>query len=122
MFSVKAVGDSLLRLILAMRGGAIVSIYRSFGELVKKEGIESLPRNRNQQLSNAGRQAFAYFRYEGRTWRVNADSKVDRVMQAYECLKSGGVPFIMTTTDKGTCCLDLKRRTGPKGLYVYEVP
>ena len=64
-----------------------------------------IPCNGNRRLSSGGRQAFAYFRYAGRKWRLNADSKVERVMQAYERLKSGREPFIMTTTNNPSCHL-----------------
>ena len=99
----------------------MANTYESFEDLVRGESIESLPRNGNRQLGSDGK-AFAYFRYEGQKWRLNADSKVERIMQAYECLKPDRDPFIMTPTrtNKGTC-LDLKEGMGPKGFYAYEV-
>ena len=75
---------------------------------------------RDKDLGQCGGRT-AYFRYEGRRWRLNADSKVDRVMRADECLKLGEDPFIVESTRReGSPCLDLIPRLNTdtaKGFY-----
>ena len=101
-----------------------VHIYDSFAALIEGERISSTSRI-GKLRAGAGGAPFAYFRYEGRLWRLNADSRTERVMQAYECLKAGEDPFVETTTRGGSACLDLIDRlrsvSQTKGFYVYEV-
>ena len=99
-------------------------VYDSFAALVEGKRIASTSRIGKLRAGARG-EPFAHFRYEGRRWRLNADSRTERVMQAYECLKAGEDPFVETTTRGGTACLDLIDRlrsaSQTKGFYVYEV-
>ena len=101
-----------------------VHVYDTFAALVEGERIASTSRIGKLKAGTGGA-PFAYFRYEGRLWRLNADSRTERVMQAYECLKAGEDPFVETTTRGGSGCLDLidllRSTSQKKGFYVYEV-
>jgi len=65
---------------------------------------------------------FAYFRYSGSTWQINCDSHLYRIKEAYDSFYKGEDPFKVLVSAKGKRqCLELKKRTGFKHIYIYQV-
>ena len=55
------------------------------------------------KLKGKTRNVFAYFMYEGKKWRVDADTYIDRLKLAYEAAQQSEEPFVIKATrnDKG---------------------
>ncbi len=70
-----------------------------------------------------GRKPFSYFKYKGKKWRVNSDTRIKELLKAYNFLLEGINPFIETKTRGGNSCLVLKEEYAnrPKHLYIYLV-
>jgi hypothetical protein len=73
------------------------------------------------------RKAFGYFRYSGREWKVDEDTRYEPLMLAYSAADSGEDPFVEsdTTTGKGQCLsligkLRARQKSGPKHMYIYS--
>jgi hypothetical protein len=71
------------------------------------------------------RQRFAEFYYEGRAWRINADSRYLPLNLAFDAATLGLNPFVQSLTEEGAICLVLApeiralQRSKYKYLYIY---
>lgn len=50
------------------------------------------------KLKGKTRNVFAYFMYEGKKWRVDADTYIDRLKLAYELAQETEAPFVIKAT------------------------
>ncbi|WP_219225399.1 hypothetical protein [Pedobacter antarcticus] len=73
------------------------------------------------QLKGDTRVTFAYFDYEGKTWRVNADTHIDRLKIAYDEFVKGNDPFqIKYLRDNRKAYLAIKGQPVRNAkLYIY---
>lgn len=62
----------------------------------------------------------AFFRYDGKLWKVDEDTRIEKIRQAYDFLSTGEDPFLITSTvGNKNKCLIIKDDTGPRYFYVY---
>ena len=72
--------------------------YDSFNEIVESEVPKiSHQRRLDGWTSGSHGAAFARFKYKGRRWQVNADSRIDPILRAYE---TDGDPFNIGNPNK----------------------
>jgi hypothetical protein len=65
---------------------------------------------------------FGYFKHRVRTWRVNADTHVAPLLEAYAF---DGDPFDVVRTRAGTPCRALKAAVASRRrmhVYIYQTP
>lgn len=63
----------------------------------------------------------AFFRYDGQLWKVDEDTHIRKLEIAYDLLKDGQDPFLITSTvgDKNKCLLIKGEPIRPRHFYVY---
>jgi hypothetical protein len=62
----------------------------------------------------------AFFRYENKLWKVDEDTRIEKIRQAYDFLSTGEDPFLITSTvGNKNKCLIIKDDAGPRYFYVY---
>lgn len=98
-----------------------VTFYTTAVLPLKKEQI-GLTRLDGQLKGNT-RVVFAYFDYEGKTWKVNADTHVDRLKIAYDEFVKGNDPFqVKYLRDNRKAYLAIKGQPVRNSkLYIYAV-
>lgn len=101
--------------------------YDSYKELIEKSVlplIKSHPEwiRLDGQNTGGNRKHFAWFRYNGNTWKVHSDTHIAELMKAYKEIIAGREPFIISKTNRsGNICLELKPELAgrPKHIYIY---
>jgi hypothetical protein len=102
--------------------------HNSFAAWVE---AEILPKAGSQERldgrkSGGNHAAYGRFKHHGRTWKVNGDTRIERIRSAYEAMQSGKFPdpLVVEPAEVGDC-LNLveaiRRPNEPKHFYVYEV-
>jgi hypothetical protein len=106
-------------------------IYESFMECVEGCIIPLQQANPtwlrlDGQQPGGNRKMVARFRYDGRIWKIHADSWFAPIMRAFEAVASGNIedPFVRARTRNGDCLnliAPLHGSQKAKHFYVYEV-
>lgn len=75
------------------------------------------------KLKGDTRVIFAYFMYQDRKWKVNADSHIDRLKLAYDEFEKGNDPFLIKSVrDNAADYLAIKGQPVRNAkLYIYAV-
>lgn len=73
------------------------------------------------KLKGDTRIVFAYFLYEGKKWKVNADTHIDRLKLAFEEAAKGNDPFVIKALrdDKGEYLAIKGQPVRNSKLYIY---
>ena len=107
---------------------AMIQHFKSFTELMEvavlpllKEHPEAIQLMDGKKASH-NLKRFATFEFEAKTWRINSDTHVVKLLAAYELENAGQKPFVEAKTNGKRSCLRLSNQMtqGPKGLYIYE--
>ena len=102
-------------------------IHRSFASWVE---AEVLPKAGSQErldglTSGGNRTVFGRFKHQGHTWKVHGDTRIERVLRAYETMKGGKIDALVAEPGKMGYSLNLvkvlRKSKEPKHFYVYEV-
>jgi hypothetical protein len=104
-------------------------IHSSFTVWVE---AEVLPKGYSQGRLDKGLAAGRYlvvcgkFKHQDRVWEVNGDTRIEYVRHAYDAIRSGEFPDpLILERAKRRGCLNLvkglRKLSGPKHFYVYEV-
>ncbi|MGE5356604.1 MAG: hypothetical protein ACM3PT_10255 [Deltaproteobacteria bacterium] len=101
--------------------------HESFKELIEKSALPLIKSHPDWirldgQTSGGNRKHFAWFRYNGNTWKVHSDTHIAELMKAYKEIIAGREPFIISKTNKnGNICLELIPELAgkPKHIYIY---
>jgi len=76
--------------------------------------------------SGDGRKVFGRFKHQGRTWKVHGDTRIERILRAYEIMKGGKIDALVAEPGKSSYSLNLvkvlRKPKEAKGFYVYETP
>lgn len=102
-------------------------VYASLSDLVSQK-ILPLQKSHPQPIrlgdGKAGdnRRIFAVFQWEGKNWRVNSDTRLEAILEAFKLVTTGNEPFMVSKTPKGTVRLLLSNQQNqkPNGLYIYK--
>lgn len=103
--------------------------YNNFEELVEDSVLPLMKKypdwiRLDGQKSGGNRNHFAWFRYNGHTWKIHSDTHISELIKAYKQIQTGDDPFISGKTNKyGNTCLVLKPELAnrPKHIYIYMV-
>ena len=90
---------------------SVLNLKRNFPEFIRLDG----------KTEGSNRKAFGHFKYQGQTWKVDADTYIEKLDIALEqCLKNKS-PFIIKSTRDGRnkCLVILGEPLMPKRFYVY---
>ena len=100
-------------------------IHPSFSDWAE---VEAIPKAGKQErldglASGGSLEVFGRFEHKGRTWKVHGDTRIAKVTDAYNAIKSGCEdPFVIEETKNGYC-LNLAEQfritKNPKYFYVY---
>lgn len=73
------------------------------------------------QESGGNRSIFATFRYNYHPWKIHADTRIDKLLEAWQIAEAGEKPFQIAKTEQGTLCLHLAGQVENEanGLYIY---
>jgi len=64
---------------------------------------------------------FATFKYRYRIWNIKSDTRMAKLLEAYNLEKGGEKPFVLSETSGGNLCLRLSSQTEEAdGLFIYE--
>lgn len=98
-----------------------VSFYKEAVLPLKEKSIGLM--RLDGQLKGETRVVFAYFDYEGKTWRVNANTHVDRLKIAFDEFEKGNDPFqVKYLRDDRKAYLAIKGQPVRNAkLYIYAV-
>jgi hypothetical protein len=102
-----------------------MKIYKDFVEFYET-AVKNLYIMKQQRLDGkekgSNSKEFARFRYRYKTWKVNNDTNVEPLREAYLAFKQQIDPFKLSQTVKGTTCLVLKNDEGEqKQLLIHSV-
>ena len=112
-------------------------VYDSFKAFMEKLVIPQKKANPNHirldgKTSGSTREAAGMFRHHNKVWKVDADTRYEPLLLAYDLMKKGAVndPFVeeATATGKGTCLVlrEKVKKLLPysrfKYHYIYEIP
>lgn len=101
--------------------------YNSFAELYRNEIIHLIKKNPDWirldgAISKGNQNIFGKFYYKNRLWRINSDSHLDKLTKIYDCFMNGKDPFKINKTSRGSSpTLELKKDSGYKHLYIYQI-
>jgi len=101
-------------------------IHPSFVAWVKTEIIPKSGQLRLDGLtSGENRNLFGQFRHQGKRWEVHGDTRIEKVMVAYNAIASKSVrdPFVPEPATTRLCLNLVKpllEPRSPKHLYIYE--
>ncbi|HTK18225.1 MAG TPA: hypothetical protein VL442_01865 [Mucilaginibacter sp.] len=84
---------------------------------IRKKGFERL----DGRDKGGSRWPNAFFRYDGKLWKVDEDTRIEKLDEAYRQLTSGQDPFLVTSTlgDKNKCLVIKGQPIRPRHFYVY---
>ncbi|WP_293302508.1 hypothetical protein [Pedobacter sp. UBA4863] len=95
--------------------------YAEFVVPLKNENPEFI--RLDGQTTGSTRGAAAYFKYKDNKWKVDADTQIDKLKIAFDLLREGEDPFLITPTQNNTGeCLIIKGQAlRNKKFYVYKI-
>ena len=99
--------------------------FNSFAELMEMQVLPLRQTHPEYEqldgLSGSNGSAFAYFDHFSKKWRVNKDTKIDRLLAAWKLYQTGAEPFVIgkTIRSKKPCLQLNEENPEPKGLFIY---
>jgi len=107
----------------------MAQLYNNFKELMEDSVLPLIKKHPDWirldgQTSGGNRNHFAWFRYNGKTWKIHSDTHIAELIKAYKEIILGLEPFIITKTNRsGNICLELlpELAGNPKHFYIYMV-
>ena len=107
----------------------MAQLYNNFKELMEDSVLPLIKKHPDWirldgQTTGGNRNHFAWFRYNGKIWKIHSDTHIAELLKANNEIIAGREPFIITKTNKsGNTCLELlpELAGNPKHFYVYMV-
>jgi hypothetical protein len=92
---------------------AVVPIIKEHNDFIRLDG----------KIKGDTRVVFAYFLYEGKKWKVNADTHIDRLKLANDEITKGNDPFVIKALrdNKGEYLAIQGQPVRNSKLYIYAV-